>query len=250
MTLNNARFTHYRLPPFKGIVYTLERCFPEFYAKESFIDQLRCRLIPYVGHRFCSDHDQCAPLHGHFARRLRARRQSDQHPQASDVTLDLGDFYLFGSGQNTVGVVATDQVNITIKNGGLVGFNTAIILQGSSAAGPNYGHHVENLNISGCANGIWLVHGNQSIVARNQLSNGNAVAIFTRGFGDRIENNDISGYRIGIRSFGGNYIQANFLNYCITALWLGGDDRRKDNVVIRSTNGHRGGDPKDQGNDD
>jgi hypothetical protein len=170
--------------------------------------------------------------------------------QASDVTLDLGDFYLFGSGQNTVGVVATDQVNITIKNGGLVGFNTAIILQGSSAAGPNYGHHVENLNISGCANGIWLVHGNQSIVARNQLSNGNAVAIFTRGFGDRIENNDISGYRIGIRSFGGNYIQANFLNYCITALWLGGDDRRKDNVVIRSTNGHRGGDPKDQGNDD
>jgi hypothetical protein len=70
--------------------------------------------------------------------------------QASDITLDLGDFYLFGSGQNTVGVVATDQVNITIKNGGLVGFNTAVILQGSSAAGPNYGHHVENLNISAC----------------------------------------------------------------------------------------------------
>jgi hypothetical protein len=94
------------------------------------------------------------------------------------------------------------------------------------------------------------VHGNQSIVARNQLSNGSATAIFALGFGDRIENNDISGYRIGIRSFGGNYIQANFLNYCVTALWLGGDDRRKDNVVIRSSNGHRGGSPKDVGQDD
>jgi hypothetical protein len=165
---------------------------------------------------------------------------------ASDVTVDLGDFYLFGSGPNSIGIVATDQVNITIKNGGIVGFGTAVLLQGST----NYGHHVEDLNISGCLNGVWLVLGNQSIVARNQISNGTGTAIYAHGFGDRIENNDISGYRIGIRSFGGNYIQANFLNYCTTALWLGGDDRRKDNVVIRSSNGHRGGSPKDAGQDD
>jgi len=95
-----------------------------------------------------------------------------------------------------------------------------------------------------------LVHGNQSIVARSQISNASATAIYAQGFGDRIENNDISGYRIGIRSFGGNYIQANFLNYCTTALWLSGDDRRKDNVVIRFSNGYRGGSPKDKGQDD
>jgi hypothetical protein len=78
-----------------------------------------------------------------------------------------------------------------------------------------------------------------------------ALSLFMhKGSGNRIENNDISGYRIGIRSFGGNYIQANFLNYCTTALWLSGDDRRKDNVVIRSSNGHRGGSPKDKGQDD
>jgi hypothetical protein len=170
--------------------------------------------------------------------------------QTSNVTLDLDGFYLFGSGPNSIGILASDQTNITVKNVGLVGFNTAVAFEASSAAGPNYGHHIQDLNISACANGILLVHGNQSIVVWNQLSNGSAIGIYAQGVGDRIENNDISGYRIGIRSFGGNYIQANFLNYCTTALWLGGDDRRKDNVEIRSANGHRGGSPKDSGDDD
>jgi hypothetical protein len=106
------------------------------------------------------------------------------------------------------------------------------------------------LNISGCLNGISLPNGTQSTVANNQLNYGRSIAIFTNGFGNRIEHNDISAYRVGIRCFGGNYIHANFLNFCTTALWLGGDDRRKDNVVIRSANGERGGDSKDQGEDE
>jgi parallel beta-helix repeat protein len=169
---------------------------------------------------------------------------------SSYVTLDLDGLYLFGSGPNSIGIAATDQVNITIKNGGIAGFNTAVALQGSSAAGPNYGHHVQDLNISGCPNGIWLVHGNQSVVERNQISNGGGIGIYAQGFGDRIKNNDISSFRVGIRSFGGNYIQANFLTYCFTALWLGGDDRRRDNIEIKSANGHRGGSPKDTGQED
>jgi hypothetical protein len=169
--------------------------------------------------------------------------------QASDVTLDLDGFYLIGNGQNGTAILVSDQLNITIKNGGIVGFNTAVILEGS-ALGTNYGHHVEGLNISSCLGGISLANGTQSIVANNQLTYGRTIGIYTNGFGNRIKNNDISGYRIGIRCFGGNYIQANFLNYCTTALWLGGDDRRKDNVVIRSANGQRGGDPRDQGQDE
>jgi Periplasmic copper-binding protein (NosD) len=164
----------------------------------------------------------------------------------SYVTLDLDGFYLFGGGPNSIGIAVTDQVDITIKNGGLVGFNTAVLLQGS----PNYGHHVQDLNISGCANGISLGTGNQSIVERNQISNGTGIGIYAQGFGDRIKNNDISSFRIGIRSFGGNYIQANFLTFCPTALWLGGNDRRRDNITIFSANGHRGGSPKDSGQDD
>jgi hypothetical protein len=50
---------------------------------------------------------------------------------------------------------------------------------------------------SACPDGIMLVHGNQLILERNQLSNGSA--IYAQGFGDRIENNDINKYRIRVQ---------------------------------------------------
>jgi hypothetical protein len=52
---------------------------------------------------------------------------------------------------------------------------------------------------SACPDGIMLVHGNQLILERNQLSNGSA--IYAQGFGDRIENNDINKYRIRVQVF-------------------------------------------------
>jgi hypothetical protein len=52
--------------------------------------------------------------------------------QTSNVTLDLDGFYLFGSGPNSIGILASDQTNITVKNVGLVGFNTAVAFEASN----------------------------------------------------------------------------------------------------------------------
>ena len=71
---------------------------------------------------------------------------------ADDVTIDFQDHSLTtDTGQNTSanGITATNHRNITIKNGTLHGFKTAVVLQkGSSTNSNNFNHMVQNMRVS------------------------------------------------------------------------------------------------------
>jgi hypothetical protein len=83
---------------------------------------------------------------------------------ADDVTIDFQDHSITGdAGQNTNanGITATNHRNITIKNGTLNGFKTAIVLQkGSSTTNNNANHMVQNMRLSSSTfSGILIVDG-------------------------------------------------------------------------------------------
>ena len=122
--------------------------------------------------------------------------------QTNNVVLDLNGFILgglaAGLGTTTDGVFASDRQNITITNGTISGFATAIRLQDSGAS---QGHVVENIRaVQNRATGVF-VQGTGNIVRNNQVvatggtttygTNVGATGIWVGGAGPRVLNNDV-----------------------------------------------------------
>lgn len=111
---------------------------------------------------------------------------------ADDVVLDLNGHTLDGSsvgaGTNTWGIRASNRKNITIRNGTLRGFLTAVFV-GGTGPGPQ-GHVIEQLRVDGSTAIGLNVQGQGSVVRNNQVLRtggstvtlqANAIVVFGRG---------------------------------------------------------------------
>ncbi len=97
---------------------------------------------------------------------------------SSDVVLDLNGHTISnttaGAGTIADGVLATDQSNVTVRNGTIQGFMTGVALTASDLTNPgttSYGHAVEKLNVNGCTYEGISVAGANSTVRSCQVKN-------------------------------------------------------------------------------
>ena len=122
--------------------------------------------------------------------------------QASDVVLDLNGHVLesakLGSGS---GINAFERANITIRNGTVRGFNTAIQIGGPKLS---RSHLIERLRLLDNAEGAMSVEGDGSVVRHNMLLNngfsasgGARFILFAGGDGNHIADNQIVESGIG-----------------------------------------------------
>lgn len=120
--------------------------------------------------------------------------------QTNNVTIDLNSWKIggqaAGAGTTTTAIGSTNRKNITIKNGTIRGFHTAIDLGGS----PSQGHVIEDIRAEQeTVFGIKLL-GTGNIVRRNQVVDigassisDEATGISVTGAGARVLDNDVIG---------------------------------------------------------
>ena len=123
---------------------------------------------------------------------------------ADDVTIDFQDHSITGSagqGTNATGILATNHRNITVKNGSLSGFKTAIVFQrGSNIVNNNANNIVQNMRLSSNTFiGILIVDGSGCLIEQCQingtggtLSGVDAVGISLQSSSAVARNNQIS----------------------------------------------------------
>ena len=115
--------------------------------------------------------------------------------QASDVVLDLNGHVLDSSSPGaSAGVIALDRQNITVRNGTIRGFHTAVQLDGASSRS----HRVEYLRLADNSGTGVSVRGDGSVVRHNMLINngyaagpGARFALFASGDGIHIVDNQV-----------------------------------------------------------
>jgi len=124
---------------------------------------------------------------------------------ADNVTINMNGWTLDGSGAGIAttrfGIFADQKKNITIRNGTIHGFQTAILLQDFSLT-ISSGHLIEDIRADNNTYiGFWVM-GNGNIMRRNQVVNTggstnmgftSAYGIVSYGFGGRLISNDIIG---------------------------------------------------------
>jgi hypothetical protein len=128
--------------------------------------------------------------------------------QANNVVIDLNGHRLgglgAGTGTNAIGISSLDHQNITVRNGTIRGFYTAIILSGAASRG----HVVEDIRADLNTRGGILVAGSGSIIRNNTVvaTGGTTIiggpgtrlyGIITSGDGHRVLNNDVGTFVLG-----------------------------------------------------
>ncbi|HMB42889.1 MAG TPA: hypothetical protein VKM00_03310 [Luteimonas sp.] len=145
---------------------------------------------------------------------------------ANNVTLDCNDFKLgglaAGLATQTIGVFATDRVNLTIRHCNIRGFVTGIFLTGALSGG----HAVEDNRLDGNTDVGMDIEGDGSVVRRNRIfdTGGSTVhsdfdGIYTSGSVDVLDNtvsgvvatSGSNGYAIGM-FLGGNVVSGNHVS--------------------------------------
>lgn len=132
------------------------------------------------------------------------------HVMANDVVIDLNGHVFDGTGG--AGIHAFDRQNITVRNGTIRGFGTAVQLDGTASRG----HRIERLRITDNAGAGISVTGDGSVVRHNTLINngyastpGAKYGLLAFGDGIHIADNQIietgvgaTGEVVGIRLHG------------------------------------------------
>jgi hypothetical protein len=91
--------------------------------------------------------------------------------QADNVSLDLQGFTIAntnGVGTHALGVFAQDRIGLTIKNGSLIGFHTAVYLHSLTYRSAR--HSVEEITATDFTAAGIIANGNHLIIKDNQLS--------------------------------------------------------------------------------
>jgi len=132
------------------------------------------------------------------------------HVQANDVVIDLnGHVFESGSPGAGAGVLAVDRANITVRNGTIRGFNTAIQLVGAKSRG----HLIERLRLADNSGSGVIVQAEGAVVRHNMLLNngyasgpGARFALLSIGNGTHVADNQViesgvgaTGEVVGIR---------------------------------------------------
>ena len=179
--------------------------------------------------------------------------------KASNVTIDFQSHYIAGPttvpSQTTVGVYATEQSNLTIKNGTVAYCQQGISFNGNGSATTNSVDHViDNMRVTYCyLTGIYVNQSPSSRVTNCQISQiGSTSASVAYGiltFGTNgtttVANNIVdhvtvatSGTSYGIFVADNNFVRQNVVSYCQYGV-RGGN--YQDNLFYGVVNGFSGG---------
>jgi Ca2+-binding RTX toxin-like protein len=172
---------------------------------------------------------------------------------ADNVVIDLNGHRITGSGtagSSAKAIVATNQSNITIRNGSIDGFFYGVELADLSARTGQYGHHlVSNVDVSNCTfRGIFVqgpdnvvqnctIHdiqgttvyanafaaGIESFGARARLVNNRVTEVYARDLGEAL-GISVSDYGVGTVVAGNVIRNSAFDEFRSFGIWVGGGD--------------------------
>ncbi len=148
----------------------------------------------------------------------------------SNVTIDLQGHFLSGpvgnTTQDTLGIFAYNQNNLTIQNGTIAHCSQGIYLTGSGDSGINVDHRLSNLRVARCNNeGISVIRAPAARITNCQVSNiggsssGAALGIELGGLGATVTDTTVAvvtGYGIYLET--GAIARVNQVAACTTGI--------------------------------
>jgi hypothetical protein len=171
----------------------------------------------------------------------------------SNVTIDLDGFAISktaGAGTPVAfGILATNQADITVKNGAIVGFDQGIVFAYASGLNINHNHLVDGVRfINEQLFAIVLHHSYNCLVQNCAIADtgydakgnivsaqgvGIDVSLTNQGAGNALMNNRIThSTQLAAESFGGTYLNANFASQCPVGFQISRNDKFRNNTTI------------------
>jgi hypothetical protein len=166
--------------------------------------------------------------------------QSAISVNVSNVVIDLKGFTLATSDttfSNSGITVQVNVTNVTIQNGSIYNFETAVNLLGPEGT-------VQNVRCESAGNGIAAQNTCTSSLIQNCFiaGTGAGVGVGLDGCADVVvKNNQIVSENVGGSSSGNNSFIANYIGSCTTGLSLAGTDKYQGNVTTLCTTPFSGG---------
>ena len=137
---------------------------------------------------------------------------------ASNVTIDLDGYQLVSTASNSYnfGIYANNVSNVSVKNGGIVGFTFGVeMAYPQGASNVNFGHLVDGLHLTNNEVGVGCYMSKACVVRNCQFEGGFYGVEFFNGTGNRASNNAATGMYYGFYSNGSDYFDSNYADSCL-----------------------------------
>ncbi len=188
--------------------------------------------------------------------------------QASNVTIDMNGFRLgglgAGAGTSAIGISSQDRQNITVRNGTIRGFFTAVDFDSTNSFGPSsQGHLIEDIRADQNTGLGIQVEGVGNILRNNQVvrtggstlitgPDTSIIGIVVKGIGNRLLNNDVmtttrgsaetsAGIVVSSGQSAETLVVGNRITSSDVGIFISGTGKYRDNLTSGVTTPYTGG---------